>query len=153
MLFRSTIHGGVRNNIIPDDVVMEGTLRSHDEGVRADIKKRVEKTAKTIAELNGATATFESGEGVPVTYNDPALTRWGTQSLGDGVGSDRVREINPVMGAEDFSILARDVPGMFYFLGITPPDEDAHAAPANHSPLFHIHEPADRKSTRLNSSH
>ena len=116
--------------------------------VRADVKKRVEKTARTIAELNGATATFESGEGVPVTYNDPALTRWGTQSLGDGVGSERVHEINPVMGAEDFSILAQDVPGMFFFLGITPPDEDERTAPANHSPLFHIHEPALKYGVR-----
>lgn len=144
----STIHGGVRNNIIPDDVVMEGTLRSHDEGVRADVKKRIEKTARTIAELNGATATFESGEGVPVTYNDPALTQWGTKSLGDGVGHERVTESRPVMGAEDFSILAKDVPGMFYFLGITPPDEDAASAPANHSPLFHIHEPALKYGVR-----
>jgi amidohydrolase len=144
----STIHGGVRNNIIPDDVVMEGTLRSHDEGVRALVKQRIEKTAKTIAELNGATATFETGDGVPVTYNDPELTRWGTQSLGRGVGGERVREIQPVMGAEDFSILAQAVPGMFFFLGITPPDEDAHTAPANHSPLFHIHEPALKYGVR-----
>jgi amidohydrolase len=144
----STIHGGVRNNIIPDDVVMEGTLRSHDEGVRADIKKRIENTAKTIAQLNGATATFETGEGVPVTYNDPDLTRWGTKSLGDGVGAERVHETRPVMGAEDFSILAKAVPGMFYFLGITPPDEDAHRAPANHSPLFHVHEPALKYGVR-----
>jgi amidohydrolase len=144
----STIHGGVRNNIIPDDVVMEGTLRSHDEGVRAQVKQRIEQTARTIAELNGATATFESGEGVPVTYNDPELTQWGTRSLGDGVGSERVREIRPVMGAEDFSILAKAVPGMFFFLGITPPEEDPLTAPANHSPLFHVHEPALKYGVR-----
>ena len=94
---------------------MEGTLRSHDEGVRAEIKKRIEKTAKTIAELAGGTASFSTGEGVPVTYNDPALTQWGTRSLGDGVGADRVTESRPVMGAEDFSLLAKVVPGMFYF--------------------------------------
>ena len=52
------------------------------------------------------------------------------------------------MGAEDFSILAQAVPGMFFFLGITPPDEDAHTAPANHSPLFHIHEPALKYGVR-----
>ena len=144
----STIHGGVRNNIIPDDVTMEGTLRSHDEGVRAEVKKRVEKTAKTIAELNGATASFESGEGVPVTYNDPALTQWGRKSLGDGVGAERIHESRPVMGAEDFSILAREVPGMFFFLGVTPPDEDPRSAPSNHSPLFHIHEPALKYGVR-----
>jgi amidohydrolase len=144
----STIHGGVRNNIIPDDVVMEGTLRSHDEGVRAEVKKRVEKTARTIAELNGATATLETGDGVPVTYNDPALTQWGSRSLGDGVGAERVNECRPVMGAEDFSILANAVPGMFFFLGITPPDEDPRTAAPNHSPLFHVHEPALKYGVR-----
>jgi amidohydrolase len=144
----STIHGGVRNNILPDDVTMEGTLRSHDEGVRADIKRRVEKTAVAIARAGGATATIDVGEGVPVTYNDPDLTKWGTKSLGDGVGAERVHETRPVMGAEDFSILAKAVPGMFFFLGITPPDEDPRAAPANHSPLFHIHEPALKYGVR-----
>ena len=144
----STIHGGVRSNILPDDVTMEGTLRVHDEAVRADIKRRITKTATTIADAGGATAEVDIGEGVPVTYNDPALTRWGTQSLGDGVGAERVTESRPVMGAEDFSLLANVVPGMFYFLGVTPPDEDPHQAPANHSPLFHIHEPALKYGVR-----
>jgi amidohydrolase len=144
----STIHGGVRSNILPDDVTMEGTLRVHNEAMRADIKRRIEKTATMIADAGGATAEVEIGEGVPVTYNDPALTRWGTQSLGDGVGAARVTECPPVMGAEDFSLLANVVPGMFYFLGVTPPDEDPHQVPANHSPLFHIHEPALKYGVR-----
>lgn len=144
----ATIHGGVRSNILPDGVTMEGTLRAHDEKVRADIKRRIVKTAATIAEAGGATASVDIGEGVPVTSNDPALTRWGTQSLGDGVGADRVTECRPVMGAEDFSLLAQVVPGMFFFLGITPPDEDPLQAPANHSPLFHIHEPALKYGVR-----
>ena len=144
----STIHGGLRNNILPDGVTMEGTLRAHDEGVRAEVKRRIEKTAATIAEAGGAKATLEIGEGVPVTYNDPELTRWGTQSLGDGVGADRVTESRPVMGAEDFSLLAKVVPGMFFFLGVTPPDEDLRRVPANHSPLFHIHEPALKYGVR-----
>ena len=144
----STIHGGLRGNILPDGVTMEGTLRAHDEGVRAEIKRRIAKTAATIAEAGGATATLDIGEGVPVTYNDPELTRWGTRSLGDGVGADRVTESRPVMGADDFSLLAKVVPGMFFFLGITPPDEDPRHAPANHSPLFHIHEPALKYGVR-----
>src|SRR4029453_15415526 len=102
----------------------EGTLRAHDEKVRADIKRRIEKTAVAIAEAAGATTSIEIGAGVPVTYNDPTLTRWGTQSLGDGVGADRVIETRPVMGAEDFSLLANVVPGMFFFLGVTPPGEN-----------------------------
>ena len=144
----ATIHGGVRSNILPDNVTMEGTLRVHDEEVRADIRRRIEKTATAIADAAGATATIEVGEGVPVTYNDPALTEWGTRSLGHGVGAERVTESRPVMGAEDFSLLARVVPGMFFFLGVTPPGEDPREAPANHSPLFHIHEPALKYGVR-----
>jgi amidohydrolase len=144
----STVHGGVRSNIIPDTVQMQGTVRTHDEGVRADIWKRIEKTVTAIADSQGATATLKVSEGVPVTYNDPPLTAWGTRSLGRGVGEERVTESRPVMGAEDFSILAQKVPGMFYFLGIVPPDEDLREAPANHSPLFHIHEPALKYGVR-----
>jgi amidohydrolase len=144
----ATIHGGVRSNILPDNVTMEGTLRVHDEEVRADIWRRIEQTTAAIAGAAGATATVEVGEGVPVTYNDPALTAWGTSSLGHGVGTERVTESRPVMGAEDFSLLARVVPGMFFFLGITPPGEDPREAPANHSPLFHIHEPALKYGVR-----
>jgi len=144
----STVHGGVRSNIIPDTVQMQGTVRTHDEGVRADIWKRIEKTVSAIADSQGATATFKVSEGVPVTYNDPPLTAWGTRSLGRGVGEERVTESRPVMGAEDFSILAQKVPGMFYFLGITPPGENPLEAPANHSPLFHIDESALKYGVR-----
>jgi amidohydrolase len=144
----ATVHGGVRANIIPDTVQMQGTVRTHDEGVRADIWKRIDKTAKAIADSQGARAEVKVLEGVPVTYNDPPLTAWGTKSLGRGVGEERVTESRPVMGAEDFSILARKVPGMFFFLGITPPGEDPREAPANHSPLFHIHEPALKYGVR-----
>jgi len=144
----ATIHGGVRGNIIPDSLEMQGTIRTHDEEVRADIWKRVKKTASAIAETQGATATVKVFQGVPVTYNDPPLTAWGTKSLGRGLGEERVTESRPVMGAEDFSILAQKVPGMFFFLGITPPGEDPKEAPANHSPLFHIHEPALKYGVR-----
>jgi amidohydrolase len=144
----ATIHGGVRGNIIPDSVEMQGTIRTHDEAVRADIWRRIEKTASAIAETQGATATVKVYQGVPVTHNDPALTTWGTKSLGRGLGEERVTESRPVMGAEDFSILAQKVPGMFFFLGITPPGEDPKEAPANHSPLFHIHEPALKYGVR-----
>jgi amidohydrolase len=144
----STIHGGVRNNILPDSVAMEGTIRTHDESVRADMWKRIDKTATTIAEAAGAKATVTVFQGVPVTYNDPALTDWGTTSLKNGLDTQRVTDIRPVMGAEDFSYLAQVVPGMFFFLGITPPEEDPLKAPANHSPLFHVHEPALKYGVR-----
>ncbi len=73
---------------------------------------------------------------MPVTYNDPPLTDWGTNSLKNGLDTQRVTEVRPVMGAEDFSYLAQVVPGMFFFLGVVPPDVDPLQAPANHSPLL-----------------
>jgi amidohydrolase len=144
----STIHGGVRNNILPDSVAMEGTIRTHDEGVRAEIWKRIDKTATAIADAAGAKATVTVFEGVPVTYNDPPLTDWGTTSLKSGLDTQRVTEVRPVMGAEDFSYLAQVVPGMFFFLGVVPPDVDPLQAPANHSPLFRVHEPALKYGVR-----
>ena len=144
----STIHGGVRNNILPDSVAMEGTIRTHDEGVRADIWKRIDKTATAIAEAAGAKAKVTVFQGVPVTYNDPGLTDWGTGSLKDGLDTQRVTESRPTMGAEDFSYLAQVVPGMFFFLGITPPEGDPRGAPANHSPLFYVDEPALKYGVR-----
>lgn len=144
----STIHGGVRHNILPDKVEMEGTIRAHDEGIRKEIWSRLKKTATSVAEAGGARAEVTVYEGVPVTYNDPPLTAWGTASLGRGVGTDRVTESRPAMGAEDFSLLAQVVPGMFFFLGIVPPEVDPREAPANHSPLFRIHEPALKHGVR-----
>jgi metal-dependent amidase/aminoacylase/carboxypeptidase family protein len=138
----------VRNNIMPGKVTMEGTIRTHHEDVRVDIARRLEKTATAVAEANGATAEVEVFKGVPVTYNDPGLTAWGTRSLGDGVGHERVIESRPAMGAEDFSLLAREVPGMFFFLGVVRPELDPREAPSNHSPLFHIHEPALKHGVR-----
>ena len=68
------IHGGVRNNIIPDDVEMIGTIRSLDETMRSDIHQRIKRTAEDIASSGGAKADVTIETGYPVTYNDPALT-------------------------------------------------------------------------------
>ena len=93
-------------------------------------------------------APLTVGGGMPVTFTDPRLTDWGTGSLKDGLDTQRVTESRPVMGAEDFSYLAQVAPGMFFFLGITPPEEDPIQAPANHSPLFKVHEPALKYGVR-----
>ena len=69
-----SIHGGVRGNIIPDEVEMVGTIRTFDEEVREDIHRRIRQTAELIAASAGATAEVFISEGYPVTENDPALT-------------------------------------------------------------------------------
>ncbi|HSW31841.1 MAG TPA: amidohydrolase [Longimicrobiales bacterium] len=129
----ATIHGGVRSNIIPDSVVMVGTVRTFDETVQDDVHARIKRTAEQIAAASGAQAVVRINKGNPVTYNDPDLTRWGIPTLQRAAGAGAVYEGPPITGAEDFSLYQKEIPGMFFFLGITP--EGSQPIP-NHSPLF-----------------
>ena len=134
--------GGNRSNIVPDEIEMEGTIRSFDENVRRDIQKRVRDIATNIAESAGATATLTFTLGYPVTVNDPKLTERMVPTLRRAAGADNVR-VGPLTGtAEDFSFFQQKVPGLFFFLGVTPKDQDPTKAAMNHSPLFFADESA-----------
>ena len=134
--------GGNRANIIPDEIELEGTIRAFDEGVRKDIQRRVMATATNIAESAGATATVTYTLGYPVTRNDEVLTQRMLPTLSRVAGADNVR-LGPLTGtAEDFSFFQQKVPGLFFFLGVTPPDKDPATAAMNHSPLFFADEAA-----------
>ncbi len=137
-----SIHGGVRGNIIPDEVVMTGTIRTFDSAIRKDIHRRVRHTAEHIAESAGATAVVRIAYGYPVTFNDPALTEQMAPTLKRVAGPDKVFLAPPITGAEDFSYFAQEVPGLYIFLGVTPEDQDPATAPRNHSPLFFADESA-----------
>jgi amidohydrolase len=132
------IHGGVRNNIIPDQVEMIGTLRSLDAKMREDIHARVTRTAENIAAAAGATANVEITRGYPITYNDPKLTERSLPTLRRV--SPNVRLVNAVLGAEDFSFFQQNVPGLFFWLGTRPANQTPEEAPSNHSPLFYVDE-------------
>jgi amidohydrolase len=134
------IHGGVRNNIIPDDVEMIGTIRSLDAKMRDDIHARIKRTAEDIARSGGATATVTIDEGYPITYNDPAITERMAPTLRRVAGSANVEVVNAVLGAEDFSFFQQKVPGLFFWLGTRPKNETAEQAASNHSPLFFVDE-------------
>jgi amidohydrolase len=134
------IHGGVRNNIIPDEVEMIGTIRSLDAKMRDEIHARIRKTAENIATSGGATATVTITEGYPITYNDAMLTERVLPSLRDAAGAKNVRLVNAVLGAEDFSFFQKNVPGVFFWLGTRPANQTAEEAASNHSPLFYVDE-------------
>ena len=137
-----SIHGGLRGNIIPDEVELVGTIRTFDADVRADIHRLVRQTAELIAASAGATAEVSIAEGYPVTVNDPALTDRMVPTLQRVAGDSQVT-IQPLMTvAEDFSYFQQQAPGLFFFLGVTPDDQDPDAAPSNHSPLFFADEGA-----------
>jgi amidohydrolase len=134
------ISGGVRFNIIPAEVEMVGTIRVFDTTIRKAIHEKIGKTAKMIAESAGATAEVTiPPSGVPVTYNDPKLTRQMESTFHRIVGKDKVLPALQRTGAEDFSFYQEKVPGLFFFLGITPPG--GKEIP-NHSPHFYIDESA-----------
>ena len=136
------INGGVRLNIIPDSVVMLGTIRTFDAAMRSDIQQRVRRTAESIAQSAGATAQVTIDTTGPVTYNDPALTEQIVPTLRQVAGANHVGLATPSTTAEDFSRYQQRIPGVFFFLGITPPGTDTLKAAPNHSPRFYVDEAA-----------
>ena len=134
--------GGNRSNIIPDSVELVGTIRAFDEGERTKIRQRVKDIATHYAEASGATAVVEFGLGYPVTRNDPTLTSRMVPTLQRVAGEAQVK-VGALTGtAEDFSYFGQDVPGLFFFLGVTPSSQDPTRAALNHSPLFFADESA-----------
>jgi amidohydrolase len=144
------IKGGIRYNIIPDSVELVGTIRTFDEGMRAQVFADLKNVAESVAKAHGATvvAQVPDTKGNPVTVNHPALTARVVPSLEKAVGRDNVVEMDLTMGAEDFSLFAQQVPGFFFFVGATPRDQDAIQAPSNHSPEFFLDEEALKVGTR-----
>lgn len=138
------IKGGIRYNIIPDDVEMVGTIRTFDEGMRQQIFADLKTVAEHTAAAHGARAEAHvpDQDGNPATVNDPALTAKMLPSLQAVVGADNVYEPPLQMGAEDFSFYAQQVPSMFFFVGATGPGIDPATAPSNHSPQFLLDESA-----------
>jgi len=136
------IKGGIRYNIIPDEVELVGTIRTFDEGMRQKIFGDLKNVAEHVSAANGATAeaSVPDSDGNPVTVNDPVLTARMIPSLKAVAGADNVIEPRLQMGAEDFSFYAKEVPSMFFFVGATAKGVDPVTAPSNHSPKFALDE-------------
>ncbi|KZN45414.1 amidohydrolase [Pseudoalteromonas luteoviolacea] len=142
------ISGGVRNNIIPEEVNMIGTIRNFDMENRQQIFDKITHTAEHTAKASGNKAKVVIKEGYPVTVNDPLLTEKMLPSLAKVVGESGLINMPKVTGAEDFSFYAMEVPGLFVFLGGTPKDTHPKDAPSNHSPYFFADESAFKLGTR-----
>ncbi|HZZ93334.1 MAG TPA: amidohydrolase [Usitatibacter sp.] len=132
--------GGVRHNIVPDEVKLEGTIRTFDERQREEIHAHVKRISEMIALSGGAQANVHIHRWYDVTVNDPALTEWSVPTLERVGGADQVQVIDKICGAEDFSFYQKEVPGFFFFVGCTPPDRDLGTAAPNHSPRFYLDE-------------
>ncbi|WP_242922879.1 amidohydrolase [Pontibacter liquoris] len=134
------IHGGVRNNIIPEEVLLEGTVRALNKDMQQQIHDKIKLTATKIAESAGATAQVEIIPQTPVTYNDPALTDKMLPTLQAVAGRDNVILTKAVTGAEDFAFYQEKIPGLFVFVGGMPNGKDPKIAAAHHTPDFYIDE-------------
>ncbi len=135
-----SFQAGNRSNIIPDEAKMEGTIRTFDEKHREEIHQFVAKITTMIAESGGAKAHVHIAKGYPVTVNDEALTNWAVPVLKRIATEASVGVCPKTCGAEDFAYYQQAVPGVFFFIGCTPRDQDCKYAPSNHSPRFYVDE-------------
>jgi amidohydrolase len=134
------IEGGIRNNVIPDEVELEGTIRSFDPQVREKIHGAMERTARSIAESAGATIEWTLDLGNPPVRNNAELTQMMLPALERASGNSVVM-LQPQTVAEDFSEYGEVTPALFVFLGNWPEELKPDEQPGNHSPLFDMHEP------------
>ncbi|MFT4254087.1 MAG: amidohydrolase [Caulobacter sp.] len=136
----ATINMGVRNNIIPEDLVMSGTLRTFTPERKAEVIAKTQKAVAAIGDRYGAKAEAVFTQPYPVTWNDAALSKWVKGPL-EKASPGKVDDQAPlVTGAEDFSLYGQKVPAVFVQLGGRKTDVPAAGAPANHSPYFDIDE-------------
>jgi amidohydrolase len=134
------INAGIRENIIPEEAVFAGTIRTLDDEMRTKIHEKIKLTATKIAESAGATAEVSIVNKTPITFNDPALTEKMVSSLEKAAGKENVERIHAVTGAEDFAFFQQKVPGLFFFVGAMMPDQDPRIVPSHHTPDFMIDE-------------
>jgi amidohydrolase len=127
------VRGGTRFNIIPDEVHLEGTVRTYDAAVRDMVEKRMREILTGITGAGGGTHELVYDRGTPATINNLALTDQMAPSLAKVVGKDHVKVIEPTMGGEDFAFFANEVPGFYFRLGMVKPGTTSGD---HHTPTF-----------------
>jgi amidohydrolase len=134
------INAGVRNNIIPAECVMNGTIRTLDNDMQKQVHERIRQTATKIAEASGATAIVEIDTKTLVTYNEPSLVKKMLPSLELTAGVGNIAEREWVTGAEDFSYYGLKAPAFFFYLGGMSKGTDKKYAAPHHTAEFIIDE-------------
>ena len=132
------ISGGVRENIIPEEMTMSGTIRTLDEQMQKDVHEKIKITAQKIAESMGATAEVSIDTKTPVTYNTPELVQRMLPSLQKAIGKENVLETNWITGAEDFAFYRQKAPAFYFQVGGMPKGKNYKDAAPHHTPDFYI---------------
>lgn len=146
------IRGGVRNNIIPEECEMIGTIRTLNKDMQKIVHEKILLTATKIAESAGAVAEVNIQIGVPVTYNDPELTARMIPTVQRVADDENVVLINAITGAEDFSFYVEKIPGFFFFLGGMPKGMKKEDAAPHHTPDFYIDDSGLKLGVRMLSN-
>lgn len=131
-------NAGIRENIIPEEVKMAGTIRTLDPAMQKDVHEKIRRTATNIAASMGATAEVSIDTKTLVTFNDPALVKKMLPSLEKAAGKENVHETVWVTGAEDFSYFHQNIPGFYFQVGGMPKGKDVKDAAPHHTPDFYI---------------
>jgi amidohydrolase len=131
-------HSGLRNNIIPEEAVLDGTVRTLDAQMQKDVHERIKRTATNIAEASGATIDFSVDTKTLVTFNDSSLVSMMVPSLQKAAGTTKVQPHAWTTGSEDFSYFGEKAPAFFFYLGGMPKGNDPLKAPGHHTPDFYI---------------
>ena len=132
------INGGVRENIIPEEMTMAGTIRVLDAQMQTEVHQKIKHTAEKIAESMGATAEVTIDRKTPVTYNTPELVRKMLPSLEKAAGKENVIDSPWVTGAEDFAFYGAKAPAFFFYVGGMPAGKNPADAAPHHTPDFFI---------------
>jgi amidohydrolase len=132
------IYGGMRNNIIPEECVLDGTIRTLDSKVRKEVHEQMQELVKKTAEANGGSAEISFITRTLVTYNDPALVNQSIPSLIMAAGKENVLEVDWGTVAEDFSFYGEKAPSFFFNIGGMPKGGDPAKSPPHHTPDFFI---------------
>ena len=127
------VHGGERFNIIPGEVELQGTVRTYDANVQAQIIERMKTIATGITAAHGGSHELKYAKNTPAVINDPALANWAGGTLRDTLTGIGVREIRPTMGGEDFAYFSNEVRGFYFRLGTRDP---AKGSGGLHTPTF-----------------
>lgn len=133
-----TIHGGTKENIIPDEVTLTGTVRALDATIRQDIPRRMEALVKGLVEGYGGRYNFEYHFGYPVLVNDARMAELARRAAERVVGPGNVLTSEPGMAAEDFAYFLQQAPGAFASVGVATPGSKEQIT--SHSPRFRLDE-------------
>lgn len=128
------MRGGDRHNIIPGEMLLEGTIRTFNDGDLDTIERRMREIFDGITRAAGAGFTIEFDRSHPMTVNDSGLARRFAPVLGRVAGDGNVRVAPPLTGAEDFSYFAREVPGFYIRIGAVP---EGRQSGGHHTPTFY----------------